>query len=151
MRPLLRALLLLAALILLAPLARGYNELPPANLWFGASGSISATATKYLGPFNANTSENSASAPVAIACTATAIWVKLAANVTGTGASYKFTLRDNAADTAVTTTVNSGAALANNTGFAVAIAAGDLIDVSAAPQSSPSNAPTVTGIAVTCI
>jgi hypothetical protein len=140
-----------AGFLLLAPFARAYNELPPANLaFFGSAATVNSGSTEYFGWASRSTSEANNEVPSAIACTATAIYVRLSAAVTGTGSSYKFTLDDNGSATSVTVAVNSGASSASASGFAVVIAAGDALDVSAAPQSSPTNAPTVTGVAVAC-
>jgi hypothetical protein len=141
----------LLALLLLRP-AGAYNELPPAQLLFvpGANVQVSDSATNYFGLVSKGTTEANFEYPVAIACTASAIYVHLGAAVTGSGSSYKFTLDDNSSATAVTVTVSSGANSASAGGFAVAVNAGDLIDVSAVPQASPTNSPAVSGVAVSC-
>jgi hypothetical protein len=107
----------LAALLVM----RGFSQ--------GGAGTQAQATTAYYGSAYQSATEDAVAVPVPSAMTFNKLYVNLAANVGGSGQTVTVTLRKNKVDTALTVTVNSGAASGNDVAHSVTFAAGDLLDL----------------------
>ena len=114
------------------------------------SGNPSATAARYapltgsVGATESTESNVAQLCPVDLAATKLQFALAVAP---GSGKSRAATLRRNGADTALTTTI-ADAATANNAAAAVALSAGDSLDMATVPSGSPAAA---SGCAISCV
>lgn len=105
---------------------------------FGASAASSTGATQYIALFGNAPSGTEASTTVVspIAGTLDRLYVNLSTAPTA-GKSYAFTLRNNTANTALTTTVSDASTSNSDLTHSVSISAGDLLAISIVPSGTP--------------
>jgi hypothetical protein len=96
-----------------------------------------------LGNDDTSTTESARQETMVIAGTVSALRIRLSANVGTSGDAatdnYKFTVRKNGADTAVTCTITGASNNCSDTTNSVAFAAGDNFSISADPTGTPAN------------
>lgn len=104
----------------------------------GSSGSVTlgSGATNYVGVAIVNATETAVSFPIPFACTISKLYVAVSTAPTA-GKSWAFTVRKNAADTAVTCSVADAAIAGSDTSNSVAFAAGDLFAIESTPTGTP--------------
>jgi hypothetical protein len=105
---------------------------------FTAGASVSATATQCIGvgQLIAVASETQVEIPISRAATASNMYCRYGAALTGTQQGV-ITLRHNAASSSITCTVNSTNQACNDTTHNFTVAAGDTLEVQWAPSNSP--------------
>lgn len=108
----------------------------PSVLAGASTNSLSAGSTNYVGVSSVSATETAVSFPVPFACTISKLHVSVSTAPTA-GKSWAFTVRKNAADTAVTCSVADAAIAGSDTSNSVAFAAGDLFAIESTPTGTP--------------
>lgn len=113
--------------------------------WVGdtAKSNLSATLTQYLtvtGSATPDNTEQNVNIFVGNSYTIQRLHVDLV-SAPGTGTSYAFTLRKNAADTALTCTIADSATAGSDNTHTVSVVDGDSLDIKVVPTSTPSATP----------
>ena len=103
---------------------------------FTAGGTLSASSTDYIGVGQFGTGESAVEIPISRAGTVKNLYCRYATALTGT-MSGAITLRQNAASSSITCTVNSSSQTCNDPTHSVTVAVGDLLDLQWVPSNSP--------------
>ncbi len=113
-----------------------------ANMQFTAYGSVAQATTRYIGISGGNgpdASETQVRVAMTTSGTISKMYVNTVANVGGSGQSVVYTVRKNAADTAITCTIGTGNSSGNDTAHSFSFVAGDFLDISIVASATTGN------------